>query len=101
MSRSALPACRPPVNAVVPGLERKALAKVKIASLFTGHDVLGGSGQDDLPLNHEVGSVADMKGFPDVMVGNQYADSPFTQGADQPLNVSYGQRVDARERLVE
>ena len=49
----------------------------------------------------DVGSVADIQGFAHVVVGNQYADAPFFQMADNALDVIHGNRIHPGKGLIQ
>src|SRR5207247_6958442 len=53
------------------------------------------------PTFQDVCAIGDAESFPDVMIGNQHANSQIREVPDDPLKFLDGYRVNARERLVE
>jgi hypothetical protein len=56
-------------------LHVKVVAKIH----FSGHraldDVIGATAGEDLAVVHDIGEIADLQGFPDVVVGDQNPQS--------------------------
>src|SRR5690606_4237374 len=50
---------------------------------------------------HDMRPVRYLQGLPDIMVRNQHADATILEVRDDLLDVSDGDRIDPRERLVE
>ena len=86
----------------VPGLsDPEAVAKIDFSGAFVADDLFRGAGKNDVALEHEVGPVADGQGLAHVMVGDEHADAPVLEAADEFLDVAHGNGVDTGKGLVE
>ena len=56
---------------------------------------------DDMALADDERCLTDVQGFAHVVVGNEYADAALLQVADDVLDITDRDRVDAGERLIE
>ena len=57
--------------------------------------------EEEFALAEEVDAVDDVEGLADVVVGDQDAHAALAQVLDDLLYIGNGERVDARERLIE
>ena len=65
-------------------------------------EFFGSALKDDTPLQEEISSIYDLKGLPDVMIGNQQGNAVITaQPLDDFLDVENCYGVDTTERFVQ
>ena len=62
-----------PIPAVV--LEAEILTEIDFPNLGIVKNALGIAVSDNLALTHNVGALADIESFPDVVIGDQYTDA--------------------------
>jgi hypothetical protein len=55
----------------------------------------------DAPVVDEIRPVDNLKGFPDIVVGNQDGQTRLSQVGYVLLNLGYRYRIDSAERLVQ
>src|SRR5690606_17750363 len=79
----------------------EVLAQVHLADALVRKDLVRSSGGDHGAAVDDHCTVADAKGFAHVVVGDQHADAALGELAHDLLDVHHGNRVDAREGLVE
>src|SRR5688500_9999725 len=65
------------------------------------HELAYGARHLDLPVEHYVGPIDDVESLLHVVIADQHADSAMAQAGDDGLNVVNGDRINARERLIE
>src|SRR5687767_5357958 len=89
------------LTALRPESKPEALAEIDAADIRVGDDLgrpafrQNASGMDD------VGAVDQAERFAHIVVGDEHADAPPGQVADERLDLADRDRVDAGERLVE
>ena len=82
-------------------LEREVLTQIDAANIRIGEDVFGIALGQYVAIVDNVGVFADVKGFSDIVVGNQYAYTAIFKVADNALNVIHRNGVNAGKGLVE
>src|SRR5256885_16930242 len=82
-------------------LEGELLAEVDFSGYRISGDLAGRARHENLALVQDVGAIGDRERLTHVVVGDQDADAPVAQAADDLLDVAVGDGVEARERLVE
>src|SRR5204862_2920021 len=75
--------------------------EVQISDSVVEHELPYGARDLDIPFKHDVGPIHDVQGLLDAVVGDQYADAAVSQAGDDGLDIVYGDRVHAGERLVQ
>ncbi len=75
--------------------------EVDLGHRVVEHELPHGAGDLHLPIEHDVGAIDDIERLLHVVVADQHADAAVAQAGDDGLDVVHGDRVDARERLVE
>src|SRR5262249_42210509 len=81
--------------------ETELLTEVYLPCAPAAGDVRRGTLFQHLALVDDVRAVTDAKCFTHVVIGDENADASRLQLSDYALNVNYGDRVDAREGLVQ
>ena len=74
---------------------------VNLAYLRVGGQLFRGTGLEDVSFKQEVGPVCDVKGFLDVVIGDQDADAFGPQLRDDVLDVLDGDGIDPGKRFIE
>src|SRR5580765_3682160 len=82
-------------------LEAEILTEVHLANLAVGEDRFRRTGRDDFTLVEYIGALADAQCLADIVIRDEHADVACGELADDALDVKYGDRIDAGERLVE
>ena len=82
-------------------VQSEVSAEVNPLHFFVIRKALRRSAPEDHPVVDDVGAVGDAQRLADVVVGDQHADAARLEVEDDLLDVGDGDRVDARERLVE
>ena len=77
------------------------LAQIDLAHHLIGGQLLGAAGLEDFALEEQVGAVGDGERLIDVVVGDDDSDIFVLERGHDALNILDGDRIDARERLVE
>lgn len=77
------------------------LSEIDLAHGLVGEDLGRFAVGDDAAFADDAGLLADVEGFPDVVVGQQDTDVFGLQVADEVFDVAYRDRVDAGEGFVE
>src|SRR5690606_5672740 len=84
-----------------PSFEAELLTQIDRARPLAGRHLRGRALLEDLSARDDVGAVADAQRLPDVVVGDQHAETPPLQIRDLPLDLRDVDRIDAGEGLVE
>src|SRR5882724_4749460 len=82
-------------------LKSEFLAKVKTAYIRIVDDFFRTSLGQDLPGINDIGPIGQAERFAHIVVGDQDADAPVGEVADQILNVADRDRIDAGKGFVE
>src|SRR4029453_14984145 len=91
-----------PASSGTPGhLHSEVFAEIHPAHVGVVHDLGGGSLPQDIAVADDVRVIADAQRFSHVVVGDQYTDAARLQEADDALDLDHGDRVYARERLIQ
>lgn len=77
------------------------MAQVNFLDQLVGEDGFGVAFGDQLTVVDDVGGFADIQGFTDVVVSDEYADALGFQVMNDLLDVAYRDRVYAGEGFVE
>src|SRR5262245_4576839 len=83
------------------GSQAERLAQVHLTDLGVGKDFFRSSRRYDLPLVDYISAITDPECFTDLVVGDEHPDPATRELADDALDVENGERIDAREGLVE
>src|SRR5882762_10310636 len=82
-------------------LQPEMLAQIDLSYAFIINDFLGFAGGQHRAVVDDVGTIADPQSLADVVVGDQDADFPILEEADDFLDIEHGDRVHAGERFVQ
>src|SRR5688572_21370001 len=82
-------------------LEAEVLSEIYLSDSLIVDDLLGLPEGEDRTLVDDVGVVTDAERFAHVVVGDQDPDAALLEVADDLLDVEHGDRIHARERLVQ
>jgi len=78
------------------------VSEVEAASLFVVDEFFGRAFEEDLAIDHEVGAIDDLEGFPDLVIGDENGEAiVFAEFADDGVNFLNGEGVDSDEWFVE
>ena len=88
-----------PIPAVV--LEAEILTKIDFPNFGVIKNALGIAVSDNLAFTHNVGALADVEGFPDVVIGYQYTDASLFEVRNDRLDIRYGDGINPGKRLIE
>src|SRR5687767_3980059 len=78
-------------------LQRKLLAEVDLSGYRIMGDLVGRTGHEDLAIVENVGAIGDCERLAHVVVGDEDADAPLLEPADDLLDVADGDGIDAGE----
>src|SRR3972149_10554912 len=82
-------------------VQPEVFAEVDSSDVLVLRELRGRSGAENLPVVHYIGSIGGFQSFSHVVIGDQDSDSAGSQVMNDLLDVSDGDGVDSRERLVE
>ena len=76
------------------------VAQVDLPNLFIFKQFFRFTFSDYLARIHNIGALADTQGFPNIMVGYQYADAKLGKMLDDRIDIHNGKWVDPGERFI-
>src|SRR4030095_2425418 len=82
-------------------LHPEMLAEVHAPDIGVVDDLRRRALRQHMAVADDVGMVADAQRLAHVVIGDQHADAALLEKTDDPLDLDHGDRVDARERLVQ
>ena len=84
-----------------PLLHAKLLSQVDLAGDLALQELDLRPRHHDLPQVDDVGTMGDLQGIPDVVIGNEYSDSPVGQIQGDALDLVDGDRIDAGKWFIQ
>ena len=81
-------------------LTRKPFTQINPPDVFVRHDLIRPAFHQDLTVMENISAINDIQRLPDIMVGDQNADSAIFEMGDQVANFANRNRVDSRERFI-
>ena len=88
-------------SAGCPASETEVAAQINAPNLFVFENGRRLAGGDDATIGNDVGAIADVERFADVVIGDEHADSAACEMTDHGLDLRDGNRVDPCEGLIE
>ena len=81
--------------------EIHAFAEIVLPRLVIGEDLVGRSVAEDLPAANHVAAVGYLQRLAHLVIGNQNGNAPLAELANNLLDATDGDRIDAGKRFVE